>query len=223
MNKEDIWVASIPAPVQSVTTSYPSEDFAALPADSALNSWNIYSPLWAPVRIEKQQGKQVLALRDRDPFDFGKAERVIPASRQFTASFTLVPQQNTFGGLEIEFVDARGNAGIRMTLDSTGSLITKAGYRNKKLAGYKAGEKLDIQVEVNTATRFYTVSINGKPQGGANLLFAPLESVQRITFRTGSIRRFPDADTPTDQGYDLPNAGAIDKEAAYFIEKFSVK
>ncbi|GGH60442.1 hypothetical protein HNQ91_000849 [Filimonas zeae] len=223
MNKEDIWVSSIPAPVQSVATSYPSDDFTAMKADTALNAWNIYSPLWAPVRIEKQQGKNVLALRDRDPFDFGKAERVIPASRQFTASFTIVPQQDAFGALEIEFVDARGNAGIRMTLDSTGSLITKAGYRNKKLASYKAGEKLDIQVEVNTATRFYTVSVNGKPQGGANLFYAPLEHVQRITFRTGSIRRFPDADTPTDQSYDLPNAGGIDKEAAYFIEQFRVK
>lgn len=223
MNKEDIWVASIPAPVTSLANMYPADDFAAMAADTALNQWNIYSPLWAPVAIEKQQGKQVLALRDKDPFDFAKAERVIPASAQLVASFTLEAQQDSFGALQIEFLDGKGNVGIRMILDSTGSLITKAGYRYKKLGKYKAGEKMDIQVDINTATRFYTVSINGKPEGGANLFFAPLENIQRVTFRTGEGRRFPDADTPTDQSYDLPGSGAIDKEAVYFIQSFKVK
>jgi len=41
--------------------------------------------------------------------------------------------------------------------------------------------------------------------------------VSRIVFRTGPTRRFPDADTPTDQSYDLPNANTRDKEATYFI------
>jgi hypothetical protein len=27
--------------------------------------------------------------------------------------------------------------------------------------------------------------------------FAPVTSVERIVFRTGEVRRFPDADTPT--------------------------
>lgn len=222
MNKEDIWVASVPVPVRDKVTAKPSDDFSTLPADSVLNEWNIYSPLWAAVGIEQQGGKNVLALRDRDPFDFGKAERVIPASKQLKASFTLVPQQDNYGTLEIEFVDARGSAGIRLMLDSTGSLMAKAGYRNKKLAKYTAGEKMQIDIDINTATRFYTVSINGKVEGGANLLFAPLASVERVVFRTGSIRRFPDADTPTDQNFDLPNTGAIDKEATYFIQQFSV-
>ena len=39
--------------------------------------------------------------------------------------------------------------------------------------------------------------------------------VERIVFRTGSVRRFPNADTPTDQDYDLPGADAKDKEAVY--------
>jgi len=41
-----------------------------------------------------------------------------------------------------------------------------------------------------------------------------------VTFRTGEIRRFPDADTPTDQNFDLKNAGELDKEAVYIIKTF---
>ncbi|BAV05172.1 hypothetical protein SAMN05421788_105371 [Filimonas lacunae] len=223
MNKEDIWAASIPAPVREKATQFPADDFSTMNAATALDEWNIYSPLWAPVAIEQQKGANVLALRDKDPFDFGKAERVIPASTALTASFSITAQQDNYGALEIEFVDGKGNAGIRMILDSAGELVTKAGYRFKRITKYKAGEKLDIQVVINTATRFYTVNINGKTEGGANLFFAPLENIQRIVFRTGSIRRFPDSDTPTDQNYDLPNAGAIDKEAAYFIHSLKVQ
>jgi hypothetical protein len=52
------------------------------------------------------------------------------------------------------------------------------------------------------------------------LFFAPLASVERVVFRTGGVRRFPDADTPTDQMYDLPHGGEQDKKAAYYITSF---
>jgi len=44
-----------------------------------------------------------------------------------------------------------------------------------------------------------------------------------VSFRTGSVRRFPDADTPTDQNYDLPNAGEKTRKAVYFIQSFQSK
>ena len=120
--------------------------------------------------------------------------------------------QDNFGDLEIELTDAKGTPCIRLMIDSTGNLMAKAGYRNKSLAKYKANEKLDIRIVLNTSTCFYSVTVNGKNTGN-NLLFAPVLSVERITFRTGSVRRFPDADTPTDQSYDLPNAGEQLKDA----------
>ncbi len=38
-----------------------------------------------------------------------------------------------------------------------------------------------------------------------------------------SYRRFPDADTPTDQMYDLPDADRKDKEAVYYINYLKTK
>jgi hypothetical protein len=38
---------------------------------------------------------------------------------------------------------------------------------------YKSGERLDVKVQINTATRLYSVSVNGKNLGN-NILFAPL-------------------------------------------------
>lgn len=216
MNKEDIWVSKIPVPVKEKEEKDVSDVFAAVKEGAELDSWNIYSPLWCKVGMEKTKDAKVLVLRDSDPFDYAKAERIFPVSTKVAVEFSVTPQQNDHGTLEIELVDAKGTPCLRLAFDSTGVFYTKAGYRNKSLGKYNAGETLQVKVELNTMTRFYTVTINGKSPNN-NLCFAPVASVERLVFRTGSTRRFPDADTPTDQSYDLPGAGAQDREAVYFI------
>ena len=220
MNKEDIWVACIPIPVRDKVNTAVNDDFNKMPGGKELDEWNYNSGLWTPVSIEKiSDGTKALSLQDWDPFDYAKAERVIRSSKKQTIEFAITPEQNSFGWLDIEFTDAKGNAGVRLSFDSTGSLITKAGYRNRNLIKYSAGETYNIKIELNADTRFYYVTINGK-QLSPGLFFAPLASIDRVIFRTGHVRRFPNADTPTDQDFDLPNGGEQDKKAAYLISYF---
>ena len=218
MNKEDMWVSKIPVPVKDKVAEHINDVFASMKDGEDLNQWNIYSPLWCKVSVEKMNdGSKALSLKDSDPFDYAKAERVFPNSKQVTIEFSVIPQQNNHGLLEIEITDAKGTPGLRLMFDSTGSILTKQGYRIKSVTKYNTGETVAIKIELNTTTRFYTVTINGKSPSN-NIFFAPLESVERIVFRTGSTRRFPDADTPTDQMYDLPGADQKDKEVAFFIK-----
>jgi hypothetical protein len=215
MNKEDMWVSRIPIPVKDREINDVNENFAN---PASFNNWNIYSPLWCKVGLENNN----LALHDSDPFDYAKAERVFPTTKKVAVEFSLTPAQDSYGLLHVEMLDGKGIPCLRLLLDSTGSILTKQGYRNKSLGKYRAGEKLVFKVELNTATRFYTVSINGGNPAN-NLCFAPVAAVERIVFRTGEVRRFPDADTPTDQDYDLPNADARSKEAVYKIEYLKTK
>lgn len=220
MNKEDIWVSSVPVPIREKADSHADDNFEKLTPGKELDSWNIYSPVLAPVQMGKSgRGEKVLLLQDSDPFDYARAERVIPATRHLQAEMSVTPKQNTHGLLDIEFQDAKGAPGIRLSFDSTGILRTKAGYRNKTLLKYEADQEYRIVVKLNTETRLYTVAVNDKNTGNS-ILFAPLESVERIVFRTGDTRRFPDADTPTDQVYDLKNAGKQDRKAEYMIRSF---
>jgi len=220
MNKEDMWVSKIKVPVIDEVKAHVNEIFNQLPDGKELELWNYNSGLWAPVTIEKvSNGAKALVLKDWDPFDYARAERVIPASKKITTEFTITPQQANNGWLDIEFTDAKGTPGVRLSFDSTGNLITKAGYRNRSLMKYNAGQTYNIRVELNTDTRFYNVMANGKALA-PGLFFAPLSSINRVVFRTGHTRRFPDADTPTDQDYDLPDAGEQDKKAVYYISSF---
>jgi hypothetical protein len=219
MNKEDMWVASIPVPVTDKVTQDVNEVFNQMPDGKELNLWNYNSGLWTPVTIDKMSnGTKALTLKDWDPFDYAKAERVVPSSKRIVTEFSITPQQNDGGWLDIEFTNAQGNAGVRLSFDSAGSFITKAGYRDKSLMKYNAGETYNIKVELNCDSRFYTVTVNGKQSAG--LFFQPLVSVDRVVFRTGHVRRFPNADTPTDQNFDLPNGGEQDKKAVYYISSF---
>ncbi len=215
MNKEDIWVSKIPVPVKDKVTADVNDVFNDKKDGEELNEWNIFNPAWCKVAIEKNAGKKVLSLHDSDPFDYAKAERIFPNAKKIAVEFSITAQQNNYGQLQIELADIKGTSCLRLQFDSAGNVLTKQGYRNKSLGKYNAGETINIKIELNTATRYYTVTINGKSSN--NICFAPVESAERIVFRTGETRRFPNADTPTDQDYDMPNADAKDKEAVYFI------
>ncbi len=217
MNKEDMWVSKIPVPVKDKADKHVNDVFANLKDGEELNSWNIYSPLWCNVSIVKSEAGKSLELKDSDPFDYAKAERVFPNSKSITVEFSITPVQDNFGNLEIELTDAKGIPCLRFAFDSSGLLTTKAGYRNRTITKYNAGKPITIKIELNASTRFYTCTINGTDKSN-NLCFAPVESVDRIVFRTGSTRRFPDADTPTDQMYDLPASDKREKEAAWRIQ-----
>ena len=222
MNKEDIWISEIPVPVKDKVPADVNDVLNDKKDGEELKEWNLFSPLWCKTAVEKNGNTKSLALHDSDPFDYAKAERIFPAAKKTTVAFAITPKQNNYGTLEIEMVNAKGTPCLRLMLDSTGSILTKQGYRNKSLGKYNANEVLDIKIELNTTTRFYTVTINGG-KASSNLCFAPVESVERIIFRTGATRRFPDADTPTDQDYDLPNPDKKDKEAVYFIHYLKTK
>jgi hypothetical protein len=219
MNKEDIWVAKVPVPVISTELESIDDDFSKMPDGGELDKWNLFSPIWAKTQIERLQGKKVLALHDQDLFDYAKAERVIKTAIKLTVEFTVTPKQNNHGQLQIELQDAKGQPALRLVFDENGSLKAKAGYRYSGIINYEAGKAYHIELELDCATRIYKVKINGQDKG-AKVYFAPIEAFSRIMFRTGEVSKFPDAETPTDQDFDLKNAGEKGEEAIFYIHSF---
>lgn len=225
VNKEDIWVASIPVPVRSAETKPVDETFSNMKPGTELDSWNTHSAVWAPVSIgQASDGTKSLVLKDSDPFDYAKAERLIPSSKQITIEFGLMAGQNDQGTLQIEVQDAKGNPGMRLVLSDDSLIVAKPGARFKRITPYEPGKLYNVRLELNTDQRMYKVFVNGKPDNGnVTLFFAPLSSMDRIVFRTGEPRHFPNAETPADNMTDLPEAGKRDKEAVYYITYLKTK
>lgn len=218
MNKEDIWVSTIPVPVTSAVNADVNDVFDQLPAGKELENWNIYSPLWAPVKVgAAAAGGRCLVLKDEDPYDFAKAERVFPVARKMQAEFSVTPAQADHGELQIEFQDEKNSPAMRLSFGADSMLITKAGARVKNILKYKAGETYVIRVSLDMDTRMYTVNVNGKDMV-TQLFFAPVLSFGHIVFRTGEARHYPTADAPAEAFEDLPHAGDKVPAAVYSIQ-----
>jgi len=217
MNKEDIWVGTIPVPVTDKVETDVNDVFDELPAGKELQWWNVYSPMWAPVSIGKTAaGARCLVLKDEDPYDFAKVERVFPVSRKMRAEFAITPAQADHGQLQIEFQDEKNAPAMRLSFEPDGSFIAKAGARTKSMLKYAAGETYIIRVALDMDTRMYTVNINGKDVL-TQLFFAPVQSFGHIVFRTGEARHYPTAESPAEETEDKPHAGDKTSAATFTI------
>jgi len=216
VNKEDMWVSRIPVPVRVNATHHADEQFSSVGKPEELTDWNIYSPLWAPVSVERLEGRNWLTLRDKDPFDYAKVERKIPATRELEISFTLRADQTDKGLLRIEFLDEKGIACSRLEFTSEGEFRAKGGARYSRMMTYEAGRNYEITARLSVTDRSITIFADGR-QVGVRMLYAPVASVERIAFYTGAPRDYPTIDSPADQDYDMPRAGDQDPEAVFRI------
>ena len=219
MNKEDMWVAHIPVPVQTEAHNHadgtefiPNGENVGHNGLATLTAWNIYSPVYAPVSLNDGW----LTLKDSDPFDYARVERKIPATKELKVAFDLKAGQNNRGLLQIEFLDQQGTACSRIEFTNEGVMRCKGGARYGGLGKYEPNTTYHIEAILSVSRRLAEVYINGQ-KAGQRMFFAPVESIERIMFRTGSERRFPDVDTPADWDGMLENAGGREAEATFAI------
>lgn len=227
MNKEDIWVAHVPVPVKTEATAQAHDDFSQAKALADLKTWNIYSPIMAPVSLD---GKW-LQLKDEDPYDYAMVERKVPATDKLQVSFDLQAAQAHNGNLQIEFLDEKGIACTRIEMTSEGMLRVKNGARYGNVMAYQPNQTLHLDATLDAKHRELSLTVsaldaNGKvvqSKSTKRIFFAPVHSIERIKFRTGEQRTFPTIDTLADWYGILPHAGATDITAIYRIANFNTR
>lgn len=222
VNKEDIWVARVPVPITSTVAGPVSDNFNGTTPGTLPAGWNIYSPLWAPVRIvsdptvppEAPANWGVLELRDEDPYDYARATRIFPETHGLKAGFKVLARQ-TNARLEIELADRRGNRPFLFALGEDGHLWACHEGVWTDNGAYTAGQWISFQYEASpkaTSDRGDLI-INGKPSVPRSI--GPVEAaatVERLSFRTGPQRRQPTG------GRDLPNADQKAPAAVFLVD-----
>ncbi|HIX53596.1 MAG TPA: six-hairpin glycosidase, partial [Candidatus Sphingobacterium stercoripullorum] len=119
-------------------------------------------------------------------------------------------------------LNEKGQAATRITFSEDGYIKIKTGYREGNLLEYKPDVKYNFTIHYNTATRSYEISVNDKKEA-TRLFFQPVKQINRVAFRTGSVRTYPDANTPTDQNFDVENPGVSTNNSNYQIHYFKAK
>ncbi len=178
MNKEDIWVSRVPVPVRDRV-------------ETGMADWNVYSPLWAPVRMVAQ----ALELRDKDPYDYARAVRVFPETAAARLRFRVNVESAGRDGMEVEVTGRYGHRPVRMVFGTDGWLRAMDGGRLVEVQRWKPGEWLDLIVDVETGGPDYgrySVSVGGVVMLAGARMAEAVRSVERISFRTGAYRNEPD-------------------------------
>ncbi len=212
-NKEDIWVGRIPVPVQTDAVAHAGRSFASYTSLRDMTDWNVYSPLWAPVSLDGEW----MVLKDKDPYDYAKLEKVIPATKELEVEFDVKAKQTCSGVLHVEFVDAHGNVASRMVVDSTAAILAKGGARyGTVLRHYEKDRTYHIKVYLSTALHRAFYYVNGR-LACKRQFDTPVEEICRVVFRTGGLFDKPDIETPADQYVDMPLADSEEPLAEFAI------
>lgn len=233
VNKEDIWVTSINVPVLGEVSEDVDQDFESINEIHELKYWNLYLPQWAPTSLltDAITGNKYLELRDEDPYDYAKIERVFPKSTKVEISFSINTLSNPQGrAIEIEVQDQRSGRPIRLRIDQHWLMFDRHDVKADPVA-YETGKWNDIKMVIDIEKGSYDAWQNRKLVREGIKLGDDVENVERLVFRTGPYRGLTDAlfaevGAPSAGGLtieDLPASGQKVTPGAYWIDNIKIK
>jgi len=190
MNKEDIWVSRTRVPIASTVTQQVDESFDNLASAGDLEVWNIYQPQWAPitvVAVPHKNGNKCLELRDEDPYDYALAERAFPESSRVQIEFRVLAAQVGHGVLEFEIQDRSGRRPLKLRLDDYWLNLDQV-RRWVKPVPVSPQEWLLVRLDLDCVAGKYDLTLNGKAVAQEVKFAEPVETVERMVFRTGPWR-----------------------------------
>lgn len=224
VNKEDVWISRVPTSVQYTVNGKVKDDFENMLVGGPIEGWNIYSPVWAPSQIVDLKGNQVLRMSDKDPYDYARGIRVFKKGSHKKISFRVWPEQKVDGELEIELNDEFGNRPVRICFRKNGQLVAYNGSEEVVLERYTAHKWYQFELIIQaTPHGSYSLKVNGEEKIEDVALFEAVNSVERISFRTGPYRNTPTRKTPNQKKSD-PLIGADEPiiETIFYIDDLMV-
>ena len=189
-NKEDIWISRIPVPVGSSETGPVQEDFRCM--TSLPQRWNIYSPLWAKVRMSGG----ALQLCDTEPCDRAQAERMIcPAERGKITLQLRVDQVSESGSAAIELQDDSGRVPVLIAFRADGWMYVRQGGRTERFSPYTPGREYTLRIAFDCYRSTFTLHHKGRESRHA--FSASVETISRVSIATKEMQQIPYADLNT--------------------------
>ena len=235
LNKEDIWVAKMTLPIIGVEDNEVNQNFNSVNDVMELDKWNIYEPKWAQIKIVNDpldNSNNYLELRDEEPIDYARVERVLKERKKFLLSFRVNPIEIPTGyAVNIEVQDKKGVRPMRIRFDKKWISFDQRYAQAPKPIPTKLKEWHLFNLSFNCEKQSYSLKINGKTIS-ENIPFAfNMESLQRLVIRTGPYRgevppnffNIYDTDTPGLGFEDIPGTEEKIKASIFLIDDIKTK
>lgn len=208
VNKEDIWVARVPLPVRTTWNGPVNDRFDQILPHDVIPNWNLYRPKWANVYADGHS----LCLTDSDRYDYARAIRVFEQGKRVNIRLRLKVVTENGEPFEIDVTDRHGERMLSLSLKD-GVICSQ----QQTLAAYHPNEWMDINLTLDTDKR--TFSCFGRTLPALHAV----NSVERISFRTGSWRNLPDRQTPNQEKQPpLPLCDERGSHSLYLLQHLQV-
>jgi sialidase-like protein len=126
---------------------------------------NLYVPKWASAKIAGGE----LRIENRDPYDYVRATRVFRECKKVIVSFKVLSEPRD-SRLDVEILPKFGGTRpVRLTISGNSEWQT-------------------IEIHADATRKQYSIMLNGKPLLADSPFTEPVDSLQRISFRTGEYR-----------------------------------
>jgi hypothetical protein len=193
MSKEDIWISRTRVPISGVVDADVEQDFEGLASVSDLEMWSLYVPRWAPVTLQPDpgdDGNTCLELRDEEPWDHARVERVFPESRgTFSVSFRVRAERVPVGrALEVEVQDRHGARPMRLRLDRESLDTSHKSLPGLELFPIEKRRWYEVTLHFDVRGQTFDVLLDGEVRQTGGPFAEPVESLERLVFRTGPYR-----------------------------------
>lgn len=208
VNKEDIWVARVPLPVRTTWNGPVNDRFDQILPHDVIPNWNLYRPKWANVFADGRS----LCLTDSDRYDYARAIRVFEQGKRVNIRLRLKVVKENGEPFEIDVTDRHGERMLSLSLKD--GVICSL---QQTLATYHPNEWMDINLTLDTDKRTFTCFGRTLPALHA------VNSVERISFRTGTWRNLPDRQTPNQEKQPpLPLCDERGNHSLYLLQHLQV-
>ena len=235
VNKEDIWIAKISSPITGIEKEEINQNFEDVNSTMDLNKWNIYEPKWAPIRIVKDPddaSNNCLELKDEEPVDFARVERVLIERKKFSISFKVNPVQIPIGyAVNIEVQDKQGVRPMRIRFDKNWISFDQRYANVPRPIPVKLMKWHQFEMVFDCDKQSYSLKIDGNIIEEDISFAFKIESLQRLVFRTGPYRgevtpqvfNIYDTDTPGLGFEDIPGTEHRVEASIFLIDDIITK
>lgn len=235
VNKEDIYVSMIPVPVTGEGPESVKDKFERFPEGSFIQGYNVVSGILASVCVSKcaATGRNVIEIKDNDPFNYAKLERIFKPAEHVTVETKIIPERND-GLLILELGQQNGTKALKLWFDRDGFIKVKHGRKVAlSLTTYESGQSVSIRVEANAKQNQFNVWINGKLYSGTQsyqgemtasegwYTLAPLADYSSLRLTTKPAYQGPDVDSDAGARRDLEEQPT--QPSHFYITKMKIQ
>ncbi len=228
VNKEDIWVSRVPVPVRTDAVGAVDDDFETSGADGLAPAWNVYSPLWAPVRVVRvpEGQNRALQLEDRDPYDSARVTRLFGSRGKARISFRVMADPDRGGRLEAEVVGPNRLPAVRLAWEADGRLTLDGEIAWMNVGRYSASRWVSVEIHADVETQRHSLSIDGKMVLPDARFAHRVDSLEGLTFRTGSMESWIPPPGEDSKYWDVSVEESTDHSidtSTYYVDEVRVR